>query len=312
MRVVVTGGAGFIGSHLARDRLELGDEVVVLDDLSTGFIENIADEVHHVDGQLEDIEVVRNALDGADLVLHHAASRAVLRSVHDPIATDRANTLGTLNILTAARDAEVTRVVLASSSSVYGGVAPVPTPEVAPLTPKSPYAVSKLAMEHYARVFYELYGLETVVLRYFNVFGPRQRPDSAYAAVIPLFLDAITAGQPIEVHGDGEQARDFTYISDIVAANRIAAATSSTHAGGKVYNVAGGRPVTINELISSLEAILDQTADRQHTEPRAGDIRLSFADTRMAARELGWRAQIPFEDGLARTVAWFQDRDASG
>jgi UDP-glucose 4-epimerase len=306
VRVLITGGAGFVGSHLVRDRLELGDNVVVLDDLSTGFADNVPDDAEFIEGSVVDLDVVRKAVANADLVLHLAASRAVLRSVHDPIQTDRANTLGTLNVLTAARDADVGKVVLASSSSVYGGVAPVPTPEVAPLTPKSPYAVSKLAMEHYARVYFELYGLETVALRYFNIFGPRQRPDSAYAAVIPIFTEAIAAGRSIQIHGDGEQSRDFTFIGDIVAANRIVAAAAGAIVGGKVYNVAGGRPVTLNELVTGLESILGVEAQREFTEPRAGDIRLSFADTRAAAVELGWRAQIPFEDGLARTVEWFR------
>lgn len=308
MKVVVTGGAGFIGSHLVRDRLELGDEVVVLDDLSTGFADNVPDEVRLVNGDVADFETVTSAVADAELVLHHAASRAVLRSVHDPIQTDRANTLGTLNVLTAARDAGVRRVVVASSSSVYGGVAPVPTPEVAPLTPKSPYAVSKLAMEHYARVFHDLYGLETVALRYFNVFGPAQRPDSAYAAVIPIFIDAIRDGREIEVHGDGQQSRDFTFISDIVAANRIVSTASGETVGGGVFNIAGGRPVTLNELITAIGDILGLEVHRRTTEPRSGDIRLSFADTRLAARTFGWRAQIPFEAGLARTIEWLGER----
>lgn len=304
MRVVVTGGAGFIGSHLVRDRLELGDDVVVLDDLSTGFASNVTPDMEFVEGDVRDLEAVRKAMVGADLVLHHAASRAVLRSVHDPIQTDRANTLGTLHVLTAARDVGAGRVILASSSSVYGGTAPVPTPEVAPLTPKSPYAVSKLAMEHYSRVFYELYGLESVALRYFNVFGPRQRADSAYAAVIPIFIEALTSGRPLQIHGDGEQSRDFTFISDIVAANRTLASAPGDVVGGKVYNIAGGRPVTLNELVGQLEELIGVEAEIERTEARQGDIRLSFADTRLAASELGWRAEVTFEEGLARTLDW--------
>lgn len=306
MKVVITGGAGFIGSHLVRDRLLLGDEVTVLDDLSTGFVDHLPDEVTFVRADVRDATSVRSAVSGAELVLHLAASRAVLRSVHDPIGTDSVNTHGTLQVLTAARDAGVRRVVVASSSSVYGGVAPVPTPEDAKLTPKSPYAVSKLAMEHYGRIFAELYQLEVVSLRFFNVFGPRQRPDSAYAAVIPIFIDAIAQGRAIEVHGDGEQSRDFTYVDDIVAAHRLAVSADVAVVSGRSYNVAGGRPVTLNHLIRALETQLGTSAIRHHTAPRPGDIRTSFADPSLAQRDLGWEPHTSFEDGLARTVEWFR------
>ena len=305
MRVLVTGGAGFIGSHLVRDRLELGDDVVVLDDLSTGFRDNVPADVRLVEGSVADPDAVKDATAGVDLILHLAAARAVLRSVEDPLGTDRVNTAGTLTLLTAARDVGASRVVLASSSSVYGGVAPTPTPEAAPLRPKSPYAVSKLAGEHYARVFSELYGLETVALRYFNVFGPRQRPDSAYAAVIPLFIDALAEGRPPIVHGDGLQSRDFTYISDVVRANRLASEADADVVSGDVFNVARGEPSSLLDLIGHLEEIMGTVAEPEYVEPRAGDIRASCADATKARDVLGWRPEVSFGEGLEHVVEWY-------
>src|SRR5579862_2287595 len=223
MRVLVTGGAGFIGSHLVDALVERGDEVVVLDDLSTGFAANINPAATLVEGSIADEAAAAKAVDGCGLVFHQAAHKAVLRSVELPLTTDTANTHGTLTILKAAADAGVQRVVHASSSSVYGGAATLPTTEDEPMHPRSPYAVTKLAAEHYCRVFTELYGLETVALRYFNVYGPRQRPDATYAAVIPLFVAALLSGNDPVVHGDGLQSRDFTFIDDVVAANLAAA-----------------------------------------------------------------------------------------
>ncbi len=242
MRVLVTGGAGFIGSHLVDALVARGDDVVVLDDLSTGFRREHQPEradarrgVRRRRGRRPDA-----CVEGCEVVFHQAAHKAVLRSVERPLTTDTANTHGTLSILKAAADAGVRRVVHASSSSVYGGAAIVPTPESAPLVPRSPYAVTKLAAEHYCRVFAELYGLETVALRYFNVYGPRQRPDATYAAVIPLFVDALLHGREPEVHGDGLQSRDFTYIDDVVAANLAAASAPAEACSGHAYNVAPG------------------------------------------------------------------------
>jgi nucleoside-diphosphate-sugar epimerase len=305
MRTLITGGAGFIGSHLVDACGAAGHDVVVLDDLSTGFVENVPGTVEFVKADLADFEVVRGAMIGAELVLHHAASRAVLRSVHDPIATDRANTLGTLNVLTAARDAGARRVVVASSSSVYGGAAPLPTAESAPPMPRSPYAVSKLAGEQYARVFAELYGLETVALRYFNVFGPRQRPDSPYAGVIPLFIDALSAGRRVEVHGDGRQFRDFTFIEDVVRANLQAADADADVVSGGVYNIARGDRISLLDLLSGLSSILGVEPDVAFGPPRAGDVRQSCADVSAARRDFGYTSEVTFAEGLDRTVDWF-------
>ncbi|GIU89493.1 MAG: hypothetical protein KatS3mg010_0592 [Acidimicrobiia bacterium] len=243
MRALVTGGAGFIGSHLVDALVERGAEVRVIDDFFTGLRENLNPAVDLYEGTVADEELVRRAVGGCEVVFHQAAHKAVLRSVEHPLPTDLANTHGTLTVLEAAKDAGVRRVVYASSSSVYGGAAAVPTPEDAPTVPRSPYAVSKLAGEHYCRVFTELYGLETVTLRYFNVYGPRQRPDGAYAAVIPLFVRALLDGSRPVVHGDGGQARDFTYVDDVVEANlRAAAAPGDRCAGTCTTSRAVSRP----------------------------------------------------------------------
>ena len=304
MRVLITGGAGFIGSHLVDAMRADGHDVAVLDDLTTGFREHVASDVEFVEGSVADIDLVRRAVRGSDIVLHHAAARAVARSVEDPVSTDRANTGGTLNVLVAARDEGVRRVVLASSSSVYGGVAPQPTPEHAELTPKSPYAVSKAAGEHYARVFWELFELETVRLRYFNVFGPRQRPDSPYAAVIPLFAQAILDGRQPQIHGDGLQSRDFTYIDDVVGANRCAIAAPREVVAGKVYNVAQGESTNILELWNALARISGSDLEPLFTSPRPGDVRSSLAAVDRAATELGFRASVDVADGLRRFWMW--------
>ncbi len=305
MRAVVTGGAGFIGSHVADALVDRGAEVVVLDDLSTGFLENVNPRAELIEGDIADPDVVAKAVAGCEVVFHQAAHRAVFRSVEHPLQTDRANVGGTVAVLVAAREAGVRRVVSASSSSVYGGAHQLPTPEDAPLAPRSPYAVTKLAGEHYCRVFWELFGLETVSLRYFNVYGPRQRPDSRYAAVIPLFIDALRAGRPPEVHGDGLQSRDFTFIADTVAANLRAAEAQPERCAGKAYNVAGGRAYTLMDLLRILEGHLATASEPVHTDPRPGDVRHTEADISAAERDLGHRPSVSFADGLAHTVAWF-------
>jgi UDP-glucose 4-epimerase len=240
------------------------------------------------------------------VVFHQAAHKAVLRSVEQPLTTDTANTHGTLTLLKAAADAGVQRFVHASSSSVYGGATEIPTPETAPLVPRSPYAVTKLAAEHYCRVFAELYGLETVALRYFNVYGPRQRPDATYAAVIPLFVDALLHGREVIVHGDGLQSRDFTYITDVVAANLAAAAAPGAVCSGHVYNIAAGSTSSLLDLLRIFGELLGVTPRPRFVEPRAGDVRRSQADARAAARDLGFTCAIGIDEGLALTVDWLR------
>jgi UDP-glucose 4-epimerase len=305
MRALVTGGAGFIGSNLADRLIADGAQVRVFDNLSTGFRDNVPAAAELVEGDIRDEPAVRAAVTGVDVVFHFAAHRAVLQSVENPLATDLANTHGTLLVLKAAQDAGVRRVVASSSSSVYGGAEQLPTPESAPLVPRSPYAVSKLAGEHYTRVWSELFGLETVALRYFNVYGPRQRPDSAYAAVIPLFTHALRTGVRPTVHGDGGQSRSFAYVDDVVEANLAAAASPAASCSGKAYNIAGSRSYTLLQLLEELGAILGVEADPEHTATRAGDIRHSSADLSAAAGDLGWEPKVSLPEGLRRTVEWF-------
>lgn len=311
MRTLVTGGAGFIGSNLVDRLVADGADVVVLDDLSTGYRENVNPAAELVEGDIADPEAAARAAAGCEVVFHLAAHRAVFRSVEHPLATDRANTGGTLNVLVASRDAGVRRVVAASSSSVYGGADILPTPESAPLVPRSPYAVSKLAGEHYCRVFWELFGLETVSMRYFNVYGPRQRPDSLYAAVIPLFIRALQNREAPEVHGDGRQSRHFAYISDVVEANLLAAQAPAERCSGRAFNIAGGDTYDLLDLLAILEKIIGTTVAPHHTDPRAGDVRNTFADLSEAQTRLGYEAKVSFEEGLRHTVEWFTAREGA-
>jgi nucleoside-diphosphate-sugar epimerase len=306
MRALVTGGAGFVGSHLVRRLLDLGAEVSVLDNLSTGRRSNlheVADDIRFVEGDVASLEDVREVVRGCDAVFHQAALPSVPRSIADPIASHEANATGTLNVLVAARDADVRRVVVASSSSVYGSVPGLPKHESMPALPISPYAVSKLAAESYTRSWHELYGLETVALRYFNVFGPRQDPTSAYAGVVPRFISAYDAGEPPVIFGDGKQSRDFTYIDNVVDAN-LGALRSPT-APGRVYNVACGERITLNRLAKELGRIMGARIEPVHAAPRAGDVRHSLADVTAAQTDLGYQPRVSLTDGLRATVEAF-------
>jgi nucleoside-diphosphate-sugar epimerase len=306
MRVLVTGGAGFIGSHLADELVASGAEVVVLDNLVTGRLDNVPPKATFVEGDIADPETVAKAVAGCEVVFHQAALGSVARSVERPLDSDRTNIHGTLNVLQCAHLAGVRRVVLASSSSVYGGARQVPTPEDVPLAPRSPYAVTKLTGEHYARVFWELHGLETVCLRYFNVFGPRQRPDSQYAAVIPLFADALLTGRRPNVDGDGLQSRDFTFVADAVHANVRASMAPADTCAGNAYNIARGEPHSLLDLLALLGEAAGVTPDPTFGPSRPGDIRHSHADIARARRDLGYDPQVSFREGLARTLEWFR------
>jgi nucleoside-diphosphate-sugar epimerase len=304
VRTLVTGGAGFIGSHLVDALVARGDDVVVLDNLATGRRTNVHAAAELIEGDVADPIAVAKAVDGCDVVFHQAALGSVTRSVEAPLVSDTANVHGTLAVLEGARQAGARRVVLASSSSVYGGADQLPTPESAPLAPRSPYAVTKLAVEHYARVFWELHGLETVCLRYFNVYGPRQRPDSQYAAVIPLFVRAVLTGEPPRVHGDGRQRRDFTFVTDAVQANLRAAAAPAASCAGAAFNIACGAPHSLLDLLDTLGALTGGPVVPVHGDARPGDVRRSHADIGRARRDLGYRPGVELADGLAETLAW--------
>ena len=306
---VVTGGAGFIGSHLAERLLAEGYEVRVVDNLSTGKRANLAfaertpaARFELIEADLLDAPALARAMKGADAVFHEAALPSVPRSIADPIESHRVNISGTLQVLVAARDAGVRRVLYASSSSVYGDAPELPKVETLTPAPMSPYAVGKLAGEHYGRAFHRVYGLGFIGLRYFNVFGPRQDPSSAYAAVIPRFISAIVEGESPVVYGDGHQSRDFTFIADVVEANWLAL-NASDAACGEAFNAAAGRRTSLLELLQSLGTILGRTVVPRFEPARAGDVKHSQADSARAAALLGWRAQVSMEEGLQRTVA---------
>jgi nucleoside-diphosphate-sugar epimerase len=313
-RYLVTGGAGFIGSNLVEALLVRGDRVVVLDDFSTGRRENLETALAArtartpdpliVQGDLRDAATVRRAMQGVTHVLHQAALPSVLRSIEDPVSSHEVNGSGTLNLLVAARDAGVARFVYASSSSVYGDSEELPKIETMSSAPLSPYAVSKLAGEHYCRIFHGLYGLETIALRYFNIFGPRQDPTSQYAAVIPNFIKAATSGASPTVFGDGLQSRDFTYIDNAIEAN-LKACEAPAAAAGRAYNVACGERTSLLDLLRTLERILGRPIRPVHGPPRPGDVRHSVASIDEARRSLGYAPRIGLEEGLRRTVAWF-------
>ena len=308
-RILVTGGAGFIGSHLARALVRRGDDVVVLDDLSTGRRSNLEGVLSHlelVEGSLLDDAALSRALRGVGAVLHQAAMPSVPKSLQFPRETHRANVEGTLALLDAARRLGVRRVVYAGSSSAYGDQPDAFKSEDLTPRPMSPYAVQKLTGEHYCAVHHALFGLETIALRYFNVFGPRQDPASQYAAVVPAFVTRMLQGESPVVHGDGLQSRDFTFIENVVEAN-LAALAAPPEACGKVYNAACGHSTSLLQLIAWLNEILGTSISPVHTDGRAGDVRASCADARRAREALGFSARIDVREGLTRTVAWYRE-----
>jgi UDP-glucose 4-epimerase len=302
--VLVTGGAGFIGSNLVEALLQRGDRVRVLDNFSTGAranLEPFRDDLDIVEGDLRSYERVHAAVRGVEIVFHLGALPSVPRSVQDPLTTTAVNVEGTLNVLLAARDSAVRRVVNASSSSVYGQAGTLPRQEDQAVAPVSPYAVAKLAAELFCTSFFHVYGLETVSLRYFNVFGPRQNPESEYAAVVPRFIQRIASGLPVRVDGDGTQSRDFTFITNVVDANLKAAAAAT--GDGAIVNIATGRSCSVNELAASIGRIVGRDVVVERAPARAGDVKDSLADISLARATFGYEVLVGFEEGLERTVA---------
>ncbi len=313
---LVTGGAGFIGSHIVDALLEEGHTVLCVDNLSTGKVENIAhlelnDRFSFFKADIRDLEMMRSLMKGVDYVFHEAALGSVQRSVEDPLTSHEVNATGTLNVLVAARESSVKRVVYASSSSVYGDSETLPKLEDMTPAPKSPYAVSKLVGEHYACVFTDLYGLEVVSLRYFNVFGPRQDPFSHYAAVIPIFARQLLKGEAPTIFGDGYQSRDFTYVQNVVEANLLAC--GAKEAGGKVFNIACGRRMDLNTLFATLQSLVEpfregvKGVEPIYASPRPGDVRHSLADISSAKTQLGYVPRFSVEEGLKASIAWYME-----
>jgi nucleoside-diphosphate-sugar epimerase len=310
LKALVTGGAGFIGSNLALALLARDHDVRLLDNFSTGHRANLEPlDAEVVEGDLRSYERVAAAVGGVEVVFHQGALPSVPRSIQDPLTSTAVNVEGTLNVLLAARDAGVRRVVFASSSSVYGDAPGMPRRESQPLAPLAPYAVSKLAAEQYCMVANRVYGVETVALRYFNVFGERQDPLSGYAAVIPKFIRMMLDGQPPTIFGDGQTSRDFTHVENVVEANLAAAAEPA--AAGRVMNIAVGSSHTLNELVSALQGLLDSELEPEYGPPRPGDVSESLADVSLARELLGYEPHIGFEEGLQRTIAWIVEQRAA-
>jgi len=303
---LVTGGAGFIGSHLTEELVRRGERVRVVDSLITGKRQNLAhvSDVEFLHGDLADIAVARQAVVGVDYVLHQAAIPSVPRSVEDPILSNRANIDASLNLLVAARDAKVRRVVYAGSSAAYGNQPALPKVETMPTAPLSPYALQKLVVEQYAQMFTDLYGLETVTTRYFNVFGPRQDPSSPYSGVISLFISALCDGRQPTIFGDGEHTRDFTYVANVV--DGVLRACHVPNVAGEVINVATSGRVSLNHLFRTVRDLTGASVEPIYAAPRAGDVKDSQADITKAQQLLGYRPIVSFEDGLAHTVAWYR------
>jgi UDP-N-acetylglucosamine/UDP-N-acetyl-alpha-D-glucosaminouronate 4-epimerase len=308
LRYLVTGGAGFVGSHIVDELLRRGHSVVVLDDLSTGSEENLAGVRSEIDlriGTITDLAMVQSACVGVDYVIHLAARTSVPKSVKDPLETNHVNIDGTLNVLVAARDAKVRRVVYAASSSAYGETPTMPKTEAMQPEPISPYGVTKFVGELYAQVFGRVYGLENASLRYFNVFGPRQDPTSQYSGVLSRFMLAIIQGQPLVIYGDGEQSRDFTYVDNVV--DETLRACEAAGASGRVFNGGTGARITLNQVARLLEKITGKKIQTRRDPPRNGDIRDSQADISLARKVLAYEPRVLFEEGLTRTWEWYKD-----
>ena len=311
---LVTGAAGFIGSALVHALLERGEQVRGFDNFETGRRENLQDVIADFDlreADLLDLEALRSACHGVDYVLHQAALPSVPKSILDPARSNRVNVEGTVNVLIAARDAGVKRVVYAASSSAYGDTPTLPKCEDMTPLPLSPYAVAKLAGEMYMRVFYGVYGVPTVCLRYFNIFGPRQDPTSQYSAVLAKFITLMLRGERPTIYGDGEQSRDFNYIDNAVAANLLAATAPEKDVAGQTFNIATGRRYDLNQTVALLRPLTGYTGDVEHAAERTGDIKHSLADISRAQEKLGYQPLVNFEDGLRRTVAWYRASEAA-
>ena len=309
---LITGIGGFIGSSLARALLSRGEQVRGIDNFTTGRRENLADILNRIDfreADILDLDAMKQACAGVDYVLHQAAIPSVPKSVLDPLASNRANVDGTVSVLVAARDAKVKRVVYAASSSAYGDTPTLPKHEGMTPNPISPYAVAKLASEHYTISFYRCYGLETVALRYFNIFGPRQDPSSPYSGVLAKFITLMLRGERPTIFGDGEQSRDFTYIDNAVEANLLACQAPASEAAGKVFNVATGRRITLNETVKMLQGLTSYSGETIYGPERGGDIKHSLADISKAEAHLRYRPKVNFEEGLRRTVDWYRGAD---
>jgi nucleoside-diphosphate-sugar epimerase len=309
---LVTGGAGFIGSHLCEELIRRGERVRVVDSLITGKRENLAHlpQVEFLQGDLADIDVARRAVQGIEYVLHQAAIPSVPRSVEDPVTSNRANIDASLSVLVAARDAGVRRVVYAGSSSAYGNSETLPKVETMPTAPLSPYALQKLVAEQYCQMFTSLYGFETVTIRYFNVFGPRQDPSSPYSGVISLFISALCKDRRPTIYGDGEQTRDFTYVANVV--DGVLRACHAPGASGEIINVATGGRISLKQLFETVKRKVGSQLEPIYSEPRAGDVRDSQADIGKAERLLGYTPSVSFDDGLGRTVAWYRESMVAG
>ena len=302
---LITGGAGFIGANLTQAVLQRGEKARVLDNLSTGKLPNLEGlkgDIEFIEGDICDLDAVKKAAKGVDYVLHQAALPSVPRAIKDPIASNRVNVEGTLNVLIAARDAQVKKFVMASSSSVYGNTPKMPKEEIMMPAPMSPYATAKLAAERYAMNFANLYGLPTIALRYFNVFGPKQDPNSQYSAVIPIFIKALLYHRPLVIHGDGDQSRDFTFVENVVEGNLKAC---EAEVKGEFMNMACGSRYTLNEMVALLEKYTGKKANKIFQDSRPGDVKHSHASIEKASRLINFQPKISFEEGLRKTVAWY-------